>query len=328
MSRDIVISLIIPIYNAEKYIIECLESVKEGLPSRCEVLLIDDGSIDRSVQLIENIFNRELNSGLFRLIHIENSGPGGARNVGLEVARGQYIAFLDADDRVLSGYFDAVLSAIAGHAPDVIQFNLLRSEKFDQQDKALIRTHTLPSGRYELAQVREDIFRTGKWFPCARIYRRTIFEGIRFPASRVFYEDIATIPKIFLNNLNLLVIEDPLIWYRVNPYSTTNNRKLEHLGDLKAIYNDIKDWASCGLEPLAALRIQLARTIIIFAISLHEFDNRLLRFTDSARLGVPRRVILSWLNLADKIFLIAPRAYAALELVRQKMLNSTAGRRD
>ena len=89
------ISVIVPVYNAEKYLKKCLLSVINQTYKDWELILVDDGSTDKSPQIIDNIGKRDAR---IKVIHQKNAGPGVARNHGLEIAMGDYIVFLDSDD--------------------------------------------------------------------------------------------------------------------------------------------------------------------------------------------------------------------------------------
>ena len=131
------ISLVIPVYKAERFLLDCLQSVTAEIRDECEVILVDDGSPDGSVSIIRENCGAYLDSGQFKLIRIENSGPGEARNVGVRAARGSYIGFLDSDDILLPGFFDDVLEAIRNQAADIIQFHCSR---FASRNKVFSRS--------------------------------------------------------------------------------------------------------------------------------------------------------------------------------------------
>ena len=110
------LSVIIPVYNVEDYIAKCLDSVLElgqrrqaaGMAPGYEVIIVNDGSQDRSVEIAEGYMQNC--SGFVRLISIENSGQGQARNVGIEAAKGEFLYFIDSDDYLISGAMEEILS--------------------------------------------------------------------------------------------------------------------------------------------------------------------------------------------------------------------------
>ena len=95
MKSDVDISLIIPVYNVESYLERCLSSVENQTFENFEVIIVNDGSTDGSLQIIQKFLNRNVN---FKLIDQENKGLGEARNVGIKNSCGRYVAFLDSDD--------------------------------------------------------------------------------------------------------------------------------------------------------------------------------------------------------------------------------------
>lgn len=100
------ISVIVPVYNAEKYLKKCLLSVINQTYKDWELILVDDGSTDKSPQIIDNIGKRDAR---IKVIHQKNAGPGVARNHGLEIAMGDYIVFLDSDDFIDKEYFELLV---------------------------------------------------------------------------------------------------------------------------------------------------------------------------------------------------------------------------
>ena len=108
------LSIIIPIYNVEDTLQRCLESVLTQMDERMEVILIDDGSTDSSRKIAEEM---TANKGNCRLIHQKNKGLSAARNAGIEVATGDFLTFVDSDDFVAEGTYDALLAVLAAH-PD------------------------------------------------------------------------------------------------------------------------------------------------------------------------------------------------------------------
>lgn len=100
------VSVIIPVFNKEKYLAKCLESVEKQSYSNIEVIIVDDGSTDLSIEIAKAFEKKHEN---FRLIFGKHSGPGGARNIGLSKAKGEYVTFLDADDELKSDYISQLM---------------------------------------------------------------------------------------------------------------------------------------------------------------------------------------------------------------------------
>ena len=107
--NNMLLSIIMPIYNMEQYLPECLASLdKQGFGDEVEILLVDDGSTDRSLKICKNA---AVNNACYKVVHQENAGVAAARNTGLAHAVGKYIAWVDPDDYVLDDYYAEIRNA-------------------------------------------------------------------------------------------------------------------------------------------------------------------------------------------------------------------------
>ena len=120
MSKDIKVSVIVPVYNAEKYIKRCLDSILAQSYRYFEVLLIDDGSTDNSGKICDEY---ALNDNRIRVIHKENSGVSATRNIGITEAKGDYIAFVDSDDYIKSDMFEKMVKNAEKNNSDMVMCN-------------------------------------------------------------------------------------------------------------------------------------------------------------------------------------------------------------
>ena len=112
------ISIIIPVYRAEEYIVQCLQSIQNQTFQNYEVILVNDGSPDQTACIAEQ-FIREQKLDNFRMIHKENGGVSSARNAGLRLSGGQWIAFIDSDDWVEPQYLQNMMDSVAKHQSDL-----------------------------------------------------------------------------------------------------------------------------------------------------------------------------------------------------------------
>lgn len=97
------ISAIVPVYNSEKYVARCIDSIIAQTYSNWELILVDDGSVDNSLSILHEY---EKHDSRIKVIHQSNAGPGIARNTGIQNATGDYIIFVDSDDKIIDNYFD------------------------------------------------------------------------------------------------------------------------------------------------------------------------------------------------------------------------------
>lgn len=206
---DPLVSVIIPIYNVEKYIDKCVESVTNQTYRNLEIILVDDGSPDACPEKCDDWAARDQR---IRVIHKQNGGVSSARNLGLDASRGEYIFFADADDYV---------------TPNAVEVMLKRIFQ-DQSDMVVARKRKVyPNGENvaaELTPVKDTVVSKDealhmigtpqKPFPVglvAKLYRKFIFDEIRF-ADLKSGEDACAIPFI-IDRCNLISIMDTVVYF-------------------------------------------------------------------------------------------------------------------
>lgn len=207
-----------PIYNVEKYIIECIESIIVQLKPEheVEIICVNDGTPDQSFHILKEFISKidENLGSKFIFIEQENKGLSGARNTGIDIANGEYIAFIDSDDKIYPEYLERILNLIDNKNFDILDFNV------ENSNNRLILTQL-----YNSESQLENTFKAGNWFAWARIYNKKMFKELRFTTD-IYYEDIDLIPLIYLQAKIIIHIEDVLYWYRCNPEGITQNQSL------------------------------------------------------------------------------------------------------
>ena len=223
------LSVIIPVYNVEDYIAKCLDSVLElgqrrqaaGVAPGYEVIIVNDGSQDRSAEIAEGYMQNC--SGFVRLISIENSGQGQARNVGIEAAKGEFLYFIDSDDYLISGAMEEILS-LTEQDLDICIFDSIAVNTEGRELKYMAgcrRQEKLSLEEYpELLLEGPDVWN--------KVFRRSLFtdNSIRF-TPRVWFEDLRTIPKLYAFTDRILYIPRALHRYVQRPGSVTNTQKVQ-----------------------------------------------------------------------------------------------------
>lgn len=116
------ISVIIPVYNAEKYVSRCIESVQAQAYSHWQMILVDEGSKDKSLEICQKYAGAD---NRIHVVHQENAGPGIARNVGLECAKGKYVVFIDSDYYIEKDYY----KLLSQHDEDVVYIDVRNVEE-------------------------------------------------------------------------------------------------------------------------------------------------------------------------------------------------------
>ncbi len=209
------ISVIIPVYNAEKYIKRCLNALTSQTLSDIELIFVDDRSSDNSVQIIRNYADRDNRIKLFCLSG--KMGAGGARNVGLEKACGEYIGFCDADDVVELQMFQEMYEQAVFYDADITAcgINTYYEDCLISKDVPS-RTDCYTS---------EKIFRHLKYGSVwNKIFKQDLAKSIRFSENR-FCEDSVYTLKLLCKCRKFLVINKAYYNYFINIGSSTNNRR-------------------------------------------------------------------------------------------------------
>lgn len=217
------ISVIIPFYNVEKYIVRCIESVKSQTFTDFECILIDDESPDNSYQIaLEAIANDHR----FKIIRQKNKGLGGARNTGIENAQGDYIAFLDSDDWWDNNFLELMYQSAVKNSADLVYCQI---RQVDEQNNKSHFWQT-PIGIYQDSKTIFDLLIKHH---CAwdKLYKRELFEKVRFPEKR-YFEDFATIYQLSKYTKKIEVIEHLLINYFIREGSITSGYSDKHIDDL------------------------------------------------------------------------------------------------
>lgn len=207
------VSVIVPVYNVESYVAECIESIQNQTYMNLEIILVDDGSKDMSGDICDQYATYDER---IKVIHQENSGLSAARNMGIEAANGDYIAFVDSDDYIGLTMYEDLLKLLKEHRLDIIGCTAFR-------DKSGTIIKGCNDGQLEIYE-KDDALRlamydgfTSVW---NKLYKRDIVKNIKFPAGRKF-EDSST-SYLFVANANRVGhINRCYYYYRLNPNSIT-----------------------------------------------------------------------------------------------------------
>lgn len=171
------ISVIIPVYKVEKYLDECIQSVINQTYKNLEIILVDDGSPDNCGKICDEYAKKD---NRIKVIHKENGGLSSARNAGLDIARGEYISFIDSDDYVSKDFIKNMSIQMAN--ADLIICGMKNvykeDEKCDEKENVVIKNETLTfiEANQKLIKPKNEIYVTA----CNKLYRRELFDNLRF----------------------------------------------------------------------------------------------------------------------------------------------------
>ena len=125
-NNEILLSFILPIYNVEAYLEECIDSILDQITDECEIILVDDGATDSSGEICDRYSEKH---SAIRVVHKENGGLSSARNAGLDVSNGDYIMFLDSDDYLAENAVEMLVCANKEDDADIVQFDFFETDK-------------------------------------------------------------------------------------------------------------------------------------------------------------------------------------------------------
>ncbi len=223
------ISIIVPIYNVEKYLDKCLLSIRKQTYSELEIILVNDGSPDESYRIIDE--HVSLDSRI-KTVNKVNGGLSSARNAGLKIATGDYIAFVDSDDWIESTMFEKLFYSIQTNSSDIAICDV-RTEYEDGTLKAELKQAKGYPDSFEVNNYM-DAFMAIDCFACNKLFKRSLFvdHNISFPEG-LLYEDIATFPRLFFRSKQVSLVRENLYHYIVRGGAITQTFSIKGLDYLK-----------------------------------------------------------------------------------------------
>lgn len=262
------VSIIVPVYRVEKYINRCIDSVLRQTYNNFELILVDDGSPDNCGNICDGYANMDMR---IKVIHKKNGGLSSARNAGIDVAKGDYITFLDSDDVIENQFIEKLLSLCKQNQAQIAIMRMMKvSADFDEKE------FTPPSknDKIEVLSPEKAIEYSllQKEYTCCapgKLYENKIFKEIRFPEGRLS-EDLATC-HLFLDTAKQVVYSHEIgYYYRQHGQSIMHNFKKERL--------DALEWAEsiesfCAKSYPSIVQFAKCRTFNVAFLLLLETPN-------------------------------------------------------
>lgn len=218
------ISIIIPIYNAASFLDECLKSVLYQTYADWEAILVNDGSTDGSASICDDYAKKDCR---FRVIHKENTGVSDSKNKALDMATGEYIIFLDADDYwIAENCLETLLTTAIEHNADIVRGDY----KTIKEDNSDIPSN--PNDKNRIASANKILNSTqffikilqGEFFLVLSLFKRSCIEHLRFNRERVFLEDKELYARIMVQELKCIYI--PLYFYAYRKHHSSASAAL------------------------------------------------------------------------------------------------------
>lgn len=214
------LSIMVAVYGAEKYLAESLDSILASTYTDFELILVDDGSPDGCGKICDEYAN---NHARVRTIHKKNGGLASARNAGLDMARGDFVGFVDNDDRVLPQMFERMISELESENADIVccGMRLLRNDGVVTPFKPWPQEKEVYEGADCLKLLLDSERGCGDFY-MNKVYRRELFDGIRLPEGKVF-EDIFSMHLVFERSKKTIFLPEGLYEYRLLPNSLSHS---------------------------------------------------------------------------------------------------------
>ncbi|MBR5112832.1 MAG: glycosyltransferase family 2 protein [Clostridia bacterium] len=301
------ISVIVPIYNVEQYIIECLDSIVNQSYKKLEIILVDDGSPDNCGKICDEYAKKD---SRIKVIHQENGGLSAARNAGLDVATGEYIGFVDSDDYIEMNFFEELLKSIEEYHASLAVCGV---KKFGLENRMeSYGNKQLSSSEY----LKALLCGTVKSYSCNKLYKASLFEIIRFPNGEMF-EDLK-IMHLIGEKTTLVSFTDKTFYnYRIRQNSITFNNKGTKAKDyLTATHNRSERYKGTELFIFAIAGEFRSLRVIVSDMSWNKEKEYRDLFNQSKQLfKICKKEIKGFQKLLSYIYLISPKLYLLLKKI-------------
>ncbi len=319
---DKLFSIIVPVHNTENYIKECVESILDKAQNEVEIILVNDGSTDKSGEICDEYVKAY--PTIVKAIHQKAQGVSVARNTGVSNAKGDYIVFVDSDDLLKENSISTLKQNIAQfNYPDLLVY---RFESFYYDGRVipgffnkLTKYNTLidPSENPQVITFNNSL--------CLYAIKRSIYtqNNIVFPGGLV-YEDLCTTPKLISCCKTVVFIPDVFYLYRIRQGSIMHSGKIESFNDLVPIIENLTDWFKQNgryelykdeLCYLTLLNLVLSTSKAVLSICrYHSILDKLLDFTNESFPNWEQNKYLRLLPKKDRFwcFMLKRKMYFAI----------------
>lgn len=255
MERKLV-SIIVPVYNAENYLKECLDSILIQTYDNLEIVLLDDGSTDSSGKICDEYESKDRR---IKVLHTDNHGIATARNTGISIATGEYICFVDSDDIVAPTYVQALYETAAKNDASLVACSYINFD--DGGDVPEVDSETPHRELVVTEKEMEDDDFAAKYtvkivIPINKIYKKTLFEKVKYPQGKI-HEDAYVYHRLLHEAGRMILISDPLYFYRIRKDSITHSSfKIKELEDsMGAVIDRIDFYNELGKQRLVEIAI-------------------------------------------------------------------------
>lgn len=236
------VSIIIPVYNSEKYLEECIISVMNQTYKNLEIILIDDGSSDRSSEICDVFAKKDTR---IKVLHQKNGGVSQARNKGIELSSGEYVAFVDSDDIVNPYLIEKQLFWVEHENADLCIGEYEYFSSNIPQTRNIIVSGETYTGEKALEKIMGGTF--SNLGPVTKLIRRSLLKSIRFPENISIGEDMVFSVKLFLAAKKVIYIPMPYYYYRQSITDSSTSKAFDSkIKTMNLAYDEMKKIIGCN----------------------------------------------------------------------------------
>ena len=298
------ISVVVPVYNVEEFLDDCIRSIVNQTYTNLEIILVDDGSTDQSPEICDEWMRRDPR---IKVIHKSNGGVSSARNIGIEQATGEYLGFVDSDDYIYPQMYEYLLTLLA---KSTLKIAACTHKVVLNSDQTELLKDICIAKELNLKESLDSVFNgdlnVAVW---AKLYAREIFDSIRFPVDETNEDVCVTIPTLALAG-GIVYTREKLYCYRDRATSITHsywktdaNIVYQHLQQMQDQLNSI------GFGHLSSFNVYLGKSAYSTALYL---DKNYGRITEKAKenqrkyIAIMKKhwwpvVMSKYISLKDKI---------------------------
>lgn len=295
------ISVIVPIFNVDIYLPKCIDSIIYQSYPDLEIILVDDGSLDRCPEICDDYANKD---NRIKVIHKSNGGLSNARNAGLEIATGEYISFIDSDDYIAEHMYKDMLSAIENADADLCicgydRVNNIGEVKSSAQYKNAILSQD---------QAFEMLVQGNVYFiiSCNKLYRKEIFDSLRFKEGKT-HEDEFIMHHVYGECSNIVTLEKSYYNYLMRESSIVGSVKgnIKHFDAVDAYFDRMEYFHLTNEETFAARLLPITMKLyqkvkITIGINSPDFKSRSKQTRNHLKSNI-KLIDYSCLSLADRV---------------------------
>ncbi len=293
------VSIIIPVYNSEKYISKCIESILCQIYSDWELIIIDDGSTDQSYKIINEYVKKDTRINVY---HFENRGVASSRNTGIGLSKGEYITFIDSDDYVEPEYLNKLVEGLAKYNCDISSCDVLEIYNGKHQIiKSLdtVKNHETVVGSKKI--VNDILYHKIKnGYSCAKLWKKSVIKHLFQDYS--YCEDVLfVVNNLIESDYKINVVHEPLYVYIRNENSVTMKKNPEKIIDMLNVSEKLIDESETNsyYKKKAAQALLIDYSFYIFLYSKE--NNELLSLYDKCKRNIKKYRISVLFDLDSSI---------------------------